>query len=218
MTRYAKRIWIFAAGLSALAGYVDAIGFIELGGFFVSFMSGNSTRLAVGIAGQLPAVAALAGALVGCFVLGVIAGTLAARLGHRRREPVVLALVALLLAAAATVGGQGAVTLAALLMAAAMGAENAVFEREGEVAIGLTYMTGTLVKLGQRATAALLGGDRFGWLPYLLLWAGLISGATAGALVHPQLGLGALWFAAAAAALLALVATRFDLRRAPTSR
>lgn len=32
-------------GLSALASYVYAIGFIELGGFFVSFMSGNSTRL-----------------------------------------------------------------------------------------------------------------------------------------------------------------------------
>ncbi|MDO9490101.1 MAG: YoaK family protein, partial [Sphingomonadaceae bacterium] len=181
VTRYDKRIWIFAAGLSALAGFVDAVGFIELGGFFVSFMSGNSTRLAVGIAGGLPAVAALAGSLIGCFVLGVMAGTLAARRGGRQRGPVVLALVALLLALAALVGAQGEVAIAALLMAAAMGAENAVFEREGEVAIGLTYMTGTLVKLGQRATAALLGGDRWGWVPYLMLWAGLIAGAVAGA-------------------------------------
>lgn len=35
--------------LSALAGYVDSLGFLQLGGLFVSFMSGNSTRLAVGI-------------------------------------------------------------------------------------------------------------------------------------------------------------------------
>ena len=79
MTRYDKRIWIFAAGLSALAGFVDAIGFIELGGFFVSFMSGNSTRLAVGLAERAAGVAALAGGLVASFVIGVIAGTLVAR-------------------------------------------------------------------------------------------------------------------------------------------
>lgn len=30
-------------------GYVDAVGFMMTGGFFVSFMSGNSTRLAVGL-------------------------------------------------------------------------------------------------------------------------------------------------------------------------
>jgi hypothetical protein len=30
--------------LTAIAGWVDAIGFISLGGFDVSFMSGNTTR------------------------------------------------------------------------------------------------------------------------------------------------------------------------------
>ncbi len=213
MTRYDKRIWIFAAGLSALAGFVDAIGFIELGGFFVSFMSGNSTRLAVGLAERAAGVAALAGGLVASFVIGVIAGTLVARFGGARRGRSVLMLVAILLAGAAAVGGQGAVLVAALLMAAAMGAENSVFEREGEVAFGLTYMTGTLVKLGQRLTAALLGGPRFGWLPYLLLWIGLVGGAVAGALAHPRLGLAALWVAAAAAAVLAAIADRLAVAR-----
>src|SRR4051812_4213802 len=100
MTRYDRRLRILAALLSALAGYVDAIGFIELGGFFVSFMSGNSTRLAVELVGDRGR-AALAGALVGCFVLGVMAGSLAGHFGKAHRRPAVLVLVALLLAGAA---------------------------------------------------------------------------------------------------------------------
>ena len=41
MTRLELRSRIFACLLAALAGFVDAIGFIRSGGFFVSFMSGN---------------------------------------------------------------------------------------------------------------------------------------------------------------------------------
>ena len=48
MTRYDKRAQALVIRLSALAGYVDAIGCIQPRGFFVSFMSGNSTRLSVG--------------------------------------------------------------------------------------------------------------------------------------------------------------------------
>ena len=34
--------------LTAVAGFVDAVGYIELGGFFASFMSGASISLGVG--------------------------------------------------------------------------------------------------------------------------------------------------------------------------
>lgn len=61
MRRYDGRIWMLAAGLALLAGYVDAIGFLRLGGLFVSFMSGNSTRLAVALVGHLPLAAVAAG-------------------------------------------------------------------------------------------------------------------------------------------------------------
>jgi uncharacterized membrane protein YoaK (UPF0700 family) len=58
-----------AVCVSALAGYLDAVGFIGSGGFFVSFMSGNSTRAGVGLAhGGSPAL--IAAGLVGAFVSG----------------------------------------------------------------------------------------------------------------------------------------------------
>jgi uncharacterized membrane protein YoaK (UPF0700 family) len=207
VTRYDKRIWLLAAALSALAGFVDAIGFIELGGFFVSFMSGNSTRLGVGLVETI-AAAGLAASLVASFVFGVIAGALVARRTRRHRGAIVLGLVTMLLAGAAALGQFGLPRLAVLLMAAAMGAENAIFEREGEVSIGLTYMTGTLVKLGQRAAATLLGGPPWQWLPYLLLWIGLVAGVALGAAVHAAVGFKALWGAAAAAALFVPITAR----------
>jgi hypothetical protein len=73
MLQHRKREIGLAICSSALAGYVDAIGFLSLGGFFVSFMSGNSTRLAVGIAG-FSHDAIVAGQLIGSFVIGAVIG------------------------------------------------------------------------------------------------------------------------------------------------
>ncbi len=205
MTRTDRRDRLLAACLSTLAGYVDSLGFLSLGGFFVSFMSGNSTRAGVGFT-QGSRAGVEATALIGTFVLGVVAGSLVGRAAGRRQRAAVLLLVAGLLAAAAALGARGSARPAAAAMALAMGAENTVFQREGEVSIGVTYMTGSLVKLGQRLAAALMGGSRTAWLPYLLLWGGLVTGAAAGALAHRFVGLGGLWLAAAAAAILAAVA------------
>jgi len=207
MIRYRRRYWVIAAALSALAGFVDAIAYVQLGGFFVSFMSGNSTRLGVGLAGALPG-AALAGGLIAAFVCGVILGALANRGSDTQGSVRVLVMVTALLALAALLGALGATGAAVTLLAIAMGAENSVFQRDGEVSIGVTYMTGTLVRLGQRLATAITGGPRWGWAPYLLLWSGLIAGGVAGALAFARLGFDAVWFAAAASAVLALVFAR----------
>lgn len=205
--------------MSALAGFVDAIGFIATGGFFVSFMSGNSTRLAVGVA-QHQAAALLALQLIATFVGGVVVGSMIGRIAGRYRHPLILAWMALLLALAGTAGQLGAVWAAASLMALAMGAENTVFEEDGEVRLGLTYMTGTLVKLGQRLAAAALGGPRWAWLPHFYLWMGLVAGAITGAATFPLMGFGGLWIASAVLVALS-VFTVFHgavLFGAPTTR
>lgn len=202
MHRYPRSHVALAIGAAALAGYVDAIGFLSLEGFFVSFMSGNTTRLAVGVAG-IPGEALVAGRLILAFLGGVILGSLIGRLGGWRRQPLILLLVALLIAGGAAAGAWGATAVATLLVAAAMGAENTTFERDGEVAIGLTYMTGTLVKLGQRIARALTGGPKLDWAPYAILWLGLAGGAITGAMLWPHVGLGGLWLASAWAVMLA---------------
>lgn len=206
MRQYERPLIGFAICLSTLAGFVDALGFIGMGGFFVSFMSGNSTRLGVGMAQGLGPVAELAAGLIGMFVAGVVLGSLVGRhVGPWRRKMILLLVGSLLLLAAISPWG----TLSKmLLLAAAMGCENTVFERDGEVSIGVTYMTGTLVKLGQHLATALSGGTRFGWARYLLLWMGLVAGGVAGAISHALFSLSAIWIAGAAALILAIVAPR----------
>ena len=71
MISYRRRERVIAAALTALSGYVDAMGFIALGGYFVSFMSGNSTRLGVGLESAW-SKAALPAMLIGLFVAGLL--------------------------------------------------------------------------------------------------------------------------------------------------
>jgi uncharacterized membrane protein YoaK (UPF0700 family) len=87
-------------------------------------------------------------------------------------------------------------------MVLAMGLENAVFQIDGGAGLGLTYVTGTLIKVGQLAAAALTGGERWGWLPNLSLWGALVTGAVCGASAYHWINLAAIWFAAALALIL----------------
>lgn len=205
MTRYDQRYWILVVGLSGVAGYVDAIGFIKLGGLFVSFMSGNSTRIGVGALND-PSIAMTAVRIVVAFVAGVMAATLLAVATGSRRKWAVLIFVATLLAISALEDGRLPDEWTAVAMAASMGAVNTVFQRSGEVSVGVTYMTGTLVKFGQRLAGALIGGPPWAWLPYLALWGALVGGAVAGILAYSRLGPTSLWIAAAAVVLLSFYA------------
>lgn len=212
MVQLDLRTKMLAACFSAVAGFVDVVGFLMTGGFFVSFMSGNSTRLGVGIA-EGSSTVAVAGGLILTFVAGVVLGASVGRLAKKHKKPAILSLVTGLLALALVMHGFGLGVWAVLPLALAMGAQNTVFAENGEVRVGLTYMTGTLVKLGKRLTASLWGGDPFGWLPYLLLWAGLLSGAILGALTFARFGPSALAAAVAAMLLLTMASIAADRGR-----
>jgi uncharacterized membrane protein YoaK (UPF0700 family) len=204
MREVSRRGLALSLALSAVAGYVDAVGFIETGGLFVSFMSGNSTQAGVEVWADGPLRALLPLGLVVAFVAGVAAGGVVVGARARRRGTVVA-------------GSAAAVALCAIvgfavphaewrfaLLAAAMGALNTLYLADGRARIAITYATGTLVSLGLALAALVTGRSSTAWRRPLLLWASLAAGAVAGAAAHRWLGDGALLAAALALAALAV--------------
>jgi uncharacterized membrane protein YoaK (UPF0700 family) len=177
-----------AACLAGLAGMVDGIGFLRLGHLFVSYMSGNSTQMAVA-AGRLRLDEARSIlVLIGLFVLGAAGGQVLAHLAGRRHLPVVLMAVMALLAAAAALG------TAPKPMVLAMGALNSAMHRAGDVSVSLTFVTGTLVRFGQGLGDLLLG--RTGgwvWAVQAVPWLGLVAGAVLAGALYARIGSAVDW-------------------------
>ena len=207
MTRLDRNARILAVSFAAMAGMVGAIGFLASGGFFLSFMSGNSTRFSVGVVEGAPYVG-MVSLLLLSFIGGVVAGSLIGRknmLSPSRRQAYILIIISILLFAASVIASFEFLLFGLCLAAFCMGLENTLFEREGSVSFGLTYMTGALVKIGQGLATLMSGGARFAWVPYLLLWIGLVSGAAIGALLFGFFGLDSLWLPAGYAGVFALL-------------
>lgn len=201
--RITSHPFALAVCLAALAGFVDATGFIAFNGLFVSFMSGNSTKGAVYAAGADTMVLEVARA-IGTFVVGVVGGELVGGLSKRWGQPSVLLLEALLLAGAAAGChfGQGAFVVASLL-GLAMGVQNASVHKADGISVPLTYVTGTLVHAGRGVAHALTGkGPWSAVVPYVALWVGLVSGGIGGALVASRSQFVAMITAAGIATLL----------------
>jgi len=202
MHRYDPARQRLALGLAGLAGLVDATGFVVAGGYFTSFMSGNTTRMGVELV-ERPALALAPLGLIACFLTGVVVGALTGRRFRGRHKRVLLGLVAVLLGSGAALLMAGLPIPFLGLSAMAMGLANNVFSRDGEVTVGVTYMTGALVRFGQGVAARLAGEPLPSTRGYGVLWSALALGAAAGGglcLVEPAwaaiaatLGALALW-------------------------
>ena len=190
-----------AAALAALAGAVDAIGFLHFRTFYVSFMSGNTTRVAVALAGGDVVLAMHGAAVIASFLAGVVVGDLLTGHPPRRLWATLLIEATLLLWAALSGPGLGS----SLLLAVAMGMHNALVLRAEGIGVALTYVTGTLVHVG-RAIAARLAtrGSPPALWPLVGLWLALGAGATAGAAGSFA---GERWALTAVAAVLVIMAT-----------
>ena len=120
-TRTAQAVTVLV--LTALAGFVDALGFVRLGGLYTSFMSGNTTQLSVFLGHADFAHVVLPAILIGGFLGGAILGSgLSILIPSPWATPAVLGYEALLILAALGVGlAIPELGIAAFFMAVAMG-------------------------------------------------------------------------------------------------
>lgn len=204
---------VLTASLSAVAGMTDAIGFSQTGEF-VSFMSGNSTRMAIAFGTGDAVRAKRLGMVIVLFVVGNALGAIIARLAGSRHGTALLLFVSLALAMAAglpavpglsdTLGLEDLpgmsklpnldMTMPALvLMILAMGAINSAVEVVEGVSLGLTYVTGALSKFGRGLGKTIMGDRNFGWMLQATPWIGIVVGAIIGVELDVRFGRHALW-------------------------
>lgn len=218
-----SRTWHLSFGLvlTALAGYVDALGFIRLGGLYTSFMSGNTTQFAVAMGHDTPLLAILPALLIFAFFLGSLCGGgLSALTPARWSTPVLLGFETVLVSGAyLTAVEDPSPGHASLLLALAMGAQNAALAHVQGFRAGTTFVTGALFSTGQKLASALAGrGPRFGWVGDGLVWLSLLCGSLLGAVAYGRFALYALAIPAGIAGCLTLVAAVMTvLKSAPDS-
>lgn len=195
----------FALFLSALAGMTDAIGFMTAGDF-ISFMSGNTTRLAIAAGeGRSEAVIRLAVILL-LFVAGNALGVVVVRLSKDRVWPLLFGVCGLLLISGTVIEASAVSVVTLIPTILAMGALNAALETVSGYPISLTYVTGALSRFGKGLGRVMTGERHFGFLFQLAPWIGMLAGAIVGTLVQLAIGPASLYAAALLAFVLALFA------------
>ena len=204
-----------AAGLALIAGFVDAYGVITYG-IYLSFMSGNTTQTGYRI-GQGNFAAAVPAALaIVFFVGGSFAGALLADVAGRRARRLIFGLVAasLALIIGLTQLGLSYSWVHIATISFAMGVMNSALSRVGALAVSLTFVTGTLSKLGAQlalaARRAPLADSQGSWdtpmhraLRLAGIWGAFLAGALLSGAATPRFGV---WVLLAPALVLAALA------------
>jgi uncharacterized membrane protein YoaK (UPF0700 family) len=191
---------LLAICLAAIAGYVDAYGFLTFS-TFVSFMSGNTTRAGIKLGEHAYALALPAAAAILSFVAGVIAGTLLtnSRTPHARRILYLTIASLLALNIGASHPASTFIYLGIAMLSFTMGMMNTALSRVGNLMVNLTFVTGTLSQIGgYLALAAKRAPVQDGegvWDTHLrraiiliLVWMGFIAGAILGGIATPRFG------------------------------
>src|SRR6202789_1367723 len=201
----ARLSWV----LAALGGVLGATAFTHSAGYFVTVMTGNAQRAVLGYFRDDVVLSVTAGLLLLSFVAGVVVASVCRRhfwVAHPHGATV-LATFSLLAATFVDVLDEGWEENQldfppVMLVAFGIGALNTSFVKDGEVSVPLSYVTGTLVKMGQGIERHIAGGDVSDWLGYFLLFVGFILGATLGGAISLLVnGTGMLVVASAVCAL-----------------
>lgn len=195
--------------LLGLAGFVDAIAFVVLQGNFVAFMSGNSTILASSTATGHWSLAGLSGLLILLFFVGCAAGAAIVRWAGPGAHRLLMASIAVITLIGAIIANTVSQWSGVLLIALVGGLINSALAAKTDVHVGLTYVTGTLVKAAHQLVEGIGTDRRWDWLQIVGFWFAFAVGAALGGLAYHGLGAPAMWIAAA----MAVVAGALTFRR-----
>ncbi|WP_373195254.1 YoaK family protein, partial [Mycobacterium marinum] len=168
----ARLSWV----LAVLAGVLGATAFTHSAGYFVTFMTGNAQRAVLGYFRDDVWLSVTAGLLLVCFLVGVVVASVCRRhfwVDHPH-GPTVLTTFSLVAATALDIvigGWEGSQLdfLPIMLVVFGVGSLNTSFVKDGEVSVPLSYVTGTLVKMGQGIERHIAGGQAADWLGYFML-------------------------------------------------
>ena len=147
--------WALAVFLALVAGYLDGYG-LRILGTYVSFMSGNTTFTGLK-SGQGDFQAALPSAIaVLSFVTGSFLGNLFSQPRLRCSHRLIFGVIAGLLATVAGLERHGLWNAPAeiALLSLAMGMMNPALAKVGAESVSLTFVTGTLNRIGGNLAAA----------------------------------------------------------------
>ncbi|MGO2746962.1 YoaK family protein [Microbacterium sp.] len=197
-----------------LAGFVDAIAFIVLKGNFVAFMSGNSTILGYAVATGHWSLAALSVTLIILFFIGCVVGASIARWAGSGGHRGVMVLIAVLALVAAIVANTASPQMGVMLIAVIGGLMSSALASNTDVKVGLTYVTGTVVKAAHQLVAGIGTAHPWAWLKTFGFWSVFAVGAALGGLAFHGLDTASLWIAAG----IAVVACVLPHRRVPADQ
>jgi uncharacterized membrane protein YoaK (UPF0700 family) len=214
----ARNAELLVAVLAMIAGFIDAYGMITYG-VFVSFMSGNTTQAGYQAAEGAFGPASLAALAILFFVVGAFAGTLLVQAAGRFARRLVFGVVAAALAAIVVLTHFGLLSGGAAIAAIsfAMGIMNSALSSVGAQSVSLTFVTGTLSRVGSHLALAARGAplpdsqgpwDTHARRAFMLarLWAGFLVGAVLSGAATPRYGA---WVLLPPALILGLLAV-FD--------
>lgn len=189
--------------LAAIAGFVDAAGYLLLDGLFVAHVTGDTDKVGQGVGAGSLGPAAVAGLVVLEWAAAILAGTFLLELLTRRRLPAIrpVLLVEAALLVGVLVWAHAGFYGRAGLTACAMGLQTATVAKWGRETIRTTYLSGMLTRFAQhivnlavpppRGRRSYLR-DTLGFehdrrhsaamvALYLLLWTGFAAGGAFGA-------------------------------------
>jgi uncharacterized membrane protein YoaK (UPF0700 family) len=216
--------------LALIAGYVDAYGLRAFANY-VSFMSGNTTQTGY-MTGKGNLVAALPSALAIVFFLaGSFAGTWLIHSGLRHLRQLLFGVVAAMLAVSIGVMQPSSLDAKVCIatLSLAMGLMNTTLSQIGAEPVNLTFVTGTLNKIGRHLALALrrapLPDAQGKWDTHLRraglmasVWAGFLIGAMVSGAATSYFGVWVLLPPVLILLALALVWVPFALDNVPTDQ